>query len=71
MSLSGGKYAASYINYGNVLTKGFNLSVRYAHGRWLSIGGNFTKMNVCDNMKTSMGSTSANINYKERMPNLP
>lgn len=71
MSLSGGKYAASYINYGNVLTKGFNLSLRYAHGRWLSIGGNFTKMNVCDNMKTSMGSTSANINYKERMPNLP
>ena len=70
-SLSGGKYAASYINYGNVLTKGYNFSLRYAHGRWLSIGGNFTKMNVCDNMKTAMGSTAANINYKERMPNMP
>ena len=71
MSMSGGKYAASYINYGNVRTKGYNFSLRYALGRWLSIGGNFTKMNVCDNMKTSMGSTAANINYKQRISNLP
>ena len=71
VSLSGGKYAASYINYGKVLTKGYNLSLRYAYGRWLSIGGNFTKMDVCDNMKTTMGSTATNINYKQRMPNTP
>ena len=71
MSMSGGKYAAAYINYGNVLTKGYNFSLRYALGRWLSIGGNFTKMNVCDNMKTAMGSTAANINYKQRISNLP
>lgn len=70
-SLSGGKYAAAYVNYGNVLTKGYNLSVRYSLGRWLSVGGNLTKMNVCDNMKTTMGSTAANINYKERISNLP
>jgi hypothetical protein len=28
-------------------------------------------MKVTDNMKTTMGSTTANINYKERMSNLP
>lgn len=70
-SMSGGKYAATYINYGNVLTKGYNLSARYGFARWLSIGGNFTKMNVCDNMRQAMGSTAANINYKERISNQP
>ncbi|MGN0049230.1 MAG: TonB-dependent receptor domain-containing protein [Bacteroides sp.] len=70
-SMSGGKYAATYINYGNVLTKGYNLSARYGFARWLSIGGNFTKMNVCDNMRHAMGSTAENINYKERISNLP
>ena len=70
-SMSGGKYAASYINYGNVLTKGFNISARYGFDKWLSIGGNFTKMNVCDNMPTSMGSNTPNINYKQRIANLP
>ena len=71
MSMSGGKYAAAYVNYGNVLTKGYNLSLRYGHGRWLSVGGNVTKMNVCDNMPTTMGSSAANINYKQRISNLP
>jgi outer membrane cobalamin receptor len=70
-SLSGGKYAATYVNYGEVLTRGVNLSARYGYGRWLSVGGNFTSMKVTDNMKTTMGSTTANINYKERMSNLP
>jgi outer membrane cobalamin receptor len=70
-SLSGGKYAATYVNYGKVLTKGYNLSARYGFSRWLSVGGNFTQMNVIDNMKTSMGSSTANVNYKERMSNLP
>lgn len=70
-SMSGGKYAATYINYGKVLTKGYNLSARYSLSRWLSIGGNFTKMNVLDNMKQSMGSNTPNLNYKERLSNLP
>ena len=61
-SMSGGKYAATYINYGKVLTKGYNLSARYSLSRWLSIGGNFTKMNVLDNMKQSMGSNTPNLN---------
>lgn len=70
-SMSGGKYAATYINYGKVLTKGYNLSARYSLSRWLSIGGNFTKMNVLDNMKQSMGSNTPNLNYKELLSNLP
>ena len=69
--LSGGKEAASYINYGKVLTKGYNISARYGFGSWLSIGGNFTQMNVCDNQKTALGSGANNIAYKQRMPNLP
>lgn len=69
--LSGGKFAASYINYGKVLTKGFNIALRYGYGGWISVGGSFSQMNVRDNMKTALGSTAANISYKERMPNIP
>ena len=71
MALSGGKSAATYVNYGKVKTVGFNVSARYDFSKWISIGGNLTQMNVRDNMKTAMGSTMANIAYKERMPNLP
>ena len=69
--MSGGKYAAKYINYGKVLTKGYTVSARYGFGNWVSIGGNFTKMDVRDNMKTSISSSAENLAYKERMPNLP
>ena len=69
--LSGGKSAATYINYGKVLTKGYNISTRYGFGKWVSVGGNFTQMDVRDNMKTSISGSAENIAYKERMPNLP
>ena len=49
--LSGGKEGATYVNYGKVETKGFNLSVRYAIADWLSVGGNFTRMDVRDRQK--------------------
>lgn len=71
LALSGGKSAATYINYGKVDTKGISISARYSFSRWLSLGGNFTQMNVRDNMPTAAGSTVANLAYKERMPNLP
>ncbi len=71
MSLSGGKSAATYINYGKVKTVGISISARYSFSRWLSLGGNLTQMNVRDNMRTAQGSTMENISYKERMPNLP
>ena len=69
--LSGGKSAATYINYGKELTKGYNISARYGFGKWVSVGGNFTQMDVRDNMKTSISGSAENIAYKERMPNLP
>ncbi len=71
MSLGGGKSAATYVNYGRVDTKGISLSVRYGFSKWLSIGGNFTQMDVRDNMRQAMESTATNISYRERMPNLP
>lgn len=72
--LSGGKEGASYTNYGKVLTKGYNVSARYGFGRWLSVGGNFTRMDVRDNEKTQIGSTGnsvENLGYKARMANVP
>ncbi len=71
LALSGGKSAATYVNFGKVDTKGFSISARYNFSKWLSLGGNFTQMNVRDNMKTAMGSTMANVSYHERMPNQP
>lgn len=72
--LSGGKESATYINYGNVLTKGYNLSARYSLGRWLSLGGNYTQMDVRDNERYQIGSTGTsveNLGYRSRMPNVP
>ena len=69
--LSGGKMAATYINYGKVLTKGLNASVRYGFSNWLSIGGNFTRMDVRDNQEMAIGTNQPNLAYKERMPNIP
>ena len=71
IDLSGGKSAATYINYGKVQTLGYNLSVRYNYSKWLSIGANFTQMDVRDNMPTALGSSVPNLSYKERMPNVP
>ncbi len=71
LALSGGKSAATYVNYGKVDTKGISLSARYNFSKWLSLGGNFTRMNIRDNMKTTMGSTVPNVAYGERMPNQP
>ncbi len=71
LALSGGKSAATYVNYGKVDTKGFSITARYSFSKWLSLGGNFTRMNVRDNMPTAQGSTVANLAYKQRMPNLP
>ena len=70
-SLSGGKYAAAYTNYGKVRTMGFNLTARYSLGRWLSVGGSYTHIDVTDRNRHAMGSTAANINYGKRMSNVP
>lgn len=72
VDMSGGKSAATYINYGRVLTWGANFSARYTFSRWLSVGGNVTYMDVRDNMPIAIGTTSMpNLGYKDRMPNIP
>lgn len=71
VDISGGKSAATYLNYGKVLTTGVSLTARYSFGKLLSIGGNFTQMEVIDNMKKAMNSSVPNVSYKERIPNIP
>jgi len=72
VDLSGGKSGAAYENHGKVETKGYNLSIRYGYGSWVSVGGNFTQMNVRDNVKTIAGGTAQeSLTYGARMPNLP
>ena len=70
--LSGGKYGATYVNHGRVETKGYNISVRYGFAKRVSVGGNFTQMNVRDNVKTvTSGTNQESLTYGVRMPNLP
>ena len=72
VDVSGGKVAASYINYGKVRTWGVNLSARYTFSKWLSVGGNVTYSDVRDNMKIAIGTISIpNLGYGDRMPNIP
>ncbi len=72
VDLSGGKAAASYLNYGRVMTLGGSVSVRYTLSKWLSVGGNLSYMDVRDNQKIAIGTTSMpNLGYGDRMPNIP
>lgn len=67
---SGGITEAAYLNYARVKTKGYNISVRYGFADWLSLGGNFTQMDVRDNMKKSEGGAES-VLYGYRMNNVP
>lgn len=71
-SMGSSREGGVFENHGRVKTEGFNLSLRYGFGNWLSLGGNFTQMNVRDNVKTN-SSTSAqeSTTYGARMPNTP
>lgn len=67
-----GTYYGAYSNHGRVKTKGYNLGLRYDYQHWLSVGGNWTQMDVRDDEKTQeTGSKQANLTYGARMPNLP
>ncbi|MGM9701556.1 MAG: TonB-dependent receptor [Prevotella sp.] len=69
---TGNKSYASYQNHGKVKTKGYTLGLRYTYGRWLSVGGNLSHLDVRDNVKTlNEGSAQANLTYKSRIPNQP
>ncbi|UKK62137.1 TonB-dependent receptor plug domain-containing protein [Prevotella communis] len=67
-----GTYYGAYSNHGRVETKGYNVGLRYDYQRWLSVGGNWTQMDVRDDEKTQeTGSKQTNLTYGARMPNLP
>lgn len=68
----GNKSYASYQNHGKVNTKGYTVSLRYTYDGWAEVGGNFSHMDVRDNVKTlNEGSAQANLTYKDRLPNQP
>ena len=72
LDVSGGKSAATYINYGKVRTWGLTLSARYSFAEWISVGGNLSYMDVRDNMKIAIGTVALpNLGYGDRMPNIP
>lgn len=72
VDLSGGKSGAAYENHGKVETKGYNISARYGFAHWVSLGGNYTQMDVRDNVKTIAGGTNQeSLTYGARIPNLP
>ena len=61
---TGNKSYASYQNHGKVKTEGYTLAVRYTYGEWVSLGGNFSHLDVRDNVKTlNAGSEQANLTY--------
>ena len=52
-------------------TEGYTLAARYTYREWVSLGGNFSHLDVRDNVKTlNAGSEQANLTYKDRIPNL-
>lgn len=69
---TGNKNYASYQNHGKVETKGYTVSARYSFADWLTVGGNLSRMDVRDNVKTlNEGSEQANLTYRDRIPNQP
>ena len=66
-----GIIGASYLNYGKVATRGFNVSLRYDFNKRLSLGANFTDMSIRDRQKTILGSSGVNVSYGQMMPNVP
>ena len=71
ISVGGGRFGASYVNFGRVRTYGLNSSLRYDLGHRLSAGANFTYMDVRDNMPLAQDGVTRNYGYRDRMPNLP
>ncbi|MFI3265479.1 MAG: TonB-dependent receptor [Rikenellaceae bacterium] len=64
--------AASYGNYGRVITKGYSIIARYDYGNLLSVGGTFNSINPRDAEEyVSEGSSQLNFTYGMRIPNQP
>lgn len=69
---TGNTYYASYTNFGKVESKGFNISLRYSYGGWVSLGGTFNNINMRNREKySSSTSTTESLYYNVRIPNQP
>lgn len=69
---TGNTYYASYQNHGKVETKGFNVSLRYSYGGWVSLGGTYNNINMRNREQyVTEGSSLVSLYYNVRIPNQP
>ena len=69
---NGGKRYASYENHGKVVTKGFNVTLRYSWSHWISVGGTFSNLDVRNRERYVAGGTlQESLTYGVRIPNQP
>ena len=53
-------------------TRGYNISVRYSFGRWLSLGGTWNDIDTRDFERQWTGnSQQESLHYRVRLPNIP
>lgn len=72
LSTVGGSSYGYYENHGRVVTKGFNVSLRYSYSRWFNVGGTFNQLDARDKeKKRAEGSGQNSLVYGQRMPNQP
>ena len=61
-----------YENHGHVRTSGYNASLRYGYGEWLSMGGTYNSIDTRDNEPyLAEGTQQKNLHYGVRLPNIP
>lgn len=61
-----------YENHGHVITKGFNISLRYSFGKLINAGITFNNIDVRDYEQYWTGnSQQESLHYKVRLPNIP
>lgn len=70
-SISGTSYG-TYVNHGRVVTKGFNVSLRYSYARLFNVGGTLNSLNARDKeKKRAEESGQSSLTYGQRIPNQP
>ena len=61
-----------YENFGQVETKGYNISARYNFGRYVNVGATYNAIDARDDEQYLYGgSLQQNLHYRDRIPNQP
>ncbi len=72
LDATGGMSYGIYENHGKVITKGFNLTLRYSYSHWFHIGGTFNNINARDAERyLAEGTLQESYSYGQRIPNQP